>query len=542
MQTTYIFGHKKPDTDTVIASIALSYLKNKLGENTEPRLLGNINKETAFVLNYFNVEEPRFLNDVKVQMRNMNFNKEAMIHENISIDDAFKKMNELNVTGLPLVNENNILTGYVNLKEIARYLIEGNVGDLYTSYDNIVKTLDGKEVLKFTEEIQGSILAASYRSVTFMERVKLSKKQILIVGDREPIQEYAIESNVRLIIIVGGNSLNERLYNMAKERCINVIETGYTTYKTANILKISNYIKMVTINKDPIKFYLHDYRDDFIDIANKYGHTNYPIVNKKNECLGMIRLLDANNYEKKDVILVDHNQLDQTVDGIEEANILEIIDHHNLGNIATTSPINFRIVPVGCTSTILYEMFIENNVEIPKNIAGLMASAIISDTLLFKSPTTTDKDQEACLNLCKIANIEAMKYGLEMFKAGSSIKGMSVEEIFNQDFKTYKAIDNSSLGISQVFTMDFENIEKDKNRYIELLNNMHDIYNYKVALLSITDIINNGSYLFYNEEASELLMESYNIKEIYQGIFISNLVSRKKQMLPPILESIARKN
>lgn len=542
MQTTYIFGHKKPDTDTVIASIALSYLKNKLGGNTEPRLLGNINKETAFVLNYFNVEEPRFLNDVKVQMRNMNFNKEAMIHENISIDDAFKKMNELNVTGLPLVNENNILTGYVNLKEIARYLIEGNVGDLYTSYDNIVKTLDGKEVLRFTEEIQGSILAASYRSVTFMERVKLSNKQILIVGDREPIQEYAIESNVRLIIIVGGNSLNERLYNMAKERRINVIETGYTTYKTANILKISNYIKMVTINKDPIKFYLHDYRDDFIDIANKYGHTNYPIVNKKNECLGMIRLLDANNYEKKDVILVDHNQLDQTVDGIEEANILEIIDHHNLGNIATTSPINFRIVPVGCTSTILYEMFIENNVEIPKDIAGLMASAIISDTLLFKSPTTTTKDQEACLNLCKIANIEAMKYGLEMFKAGSSIKGMSVEEIFNQDFKTYKAIDNSSLGISQVFTMDFENIERDKNKYIELLNNMHDIYNYKVALLSVTDIINNGSYLFYNEEASELLMESYNLKEVYQGIFISNLVSRKKQMLPPILESIARKN
>lgn len=542
MQTTYIFGHKKPDTDTVTASIALSYLKNKLGSNTEPRLLGTINKETAFVLNYFNVEEPRFLNDVKVQMRNMNFNNEAMINENVSIDTAFQKMNELNVTGLPLVKEDNTLTGYVNLKEIAKYLIEGNVGDLYSSYDNIVKTLEGKEILKFSDEIKGNILAASYRSVTFMERVKLTNKQILIVGDREPIQEYAIKSNVRLIIIVGGNSLNERLYNLAKENHINVIETGYTTYKTANILKISNYIKMVAVNKDPIKFYLHDYRDDFIEVANKYGHTNYPIVNKKNICLGMIRLIDANNYEKKDVILVDHNQLDQTVDGIEEANILEIIDHHNLGNIVTSSPINFRIVPVGCTSTILYEMFVENNIEIPKSIAGLMASAIISDTLLFKSPTTTEKDKNVCLKLCEIANIDAIKYGLEMFKAGSSIKGMTVEEIFNQDFKTYKALDNSRLGISQVFTMDFDDIDKDKAKYIEILNNMHKIYNYKIALLSVTDIINNGSYLFYNEEAKELLMESYNLNDIFQGIFIDNLVSRKKQMLPPILESISRKN
>ncbi|MGM9834158.1 MAG: putative manganese-dependent inorganic diphosphatase [Bacilli bacterium] len=541
MQTTYIFGHKKPDTDSVTACIALSYLKNMLGEDTEPRLLGTINKETAFVLNYFNVEEPRFLSDVKVQMRNMKFNQDAKILENASIDDTFKKMNELGVTGLPLIDKSNVLTGYANLKEIARYLIEGNVGDLYTSYDNIVKTLNGRKVLKFDDEIKGSILAASYRSTTFLERVKLTKEQVLIVGDREPIQEYAILSKVKLMIIVGGNTLNQRLYVMAKENHINVIETGYTTYKTANILKISNYIKMININKDPIKFYLHDYRKDFLEIANKYGHTNYPIVNKKNECLGMIQLIDANNYEKKKVILVDHNQLDQTVDGIEEAEILEIIDHHNLGNIATNSPINFRIMPVGCTSTILYKMFKENHIEIPKNIAGLMASAIISDTLLFKSPTTTNYDKEVCLALCEIAGIDPEKYGMEMFKSGSSIRGMTVQEIFNQDFKTYKAYDSSNLGISQVFTMDFDSIEKDKNEYIELLNSMHDMYNYKVAVLCVTDIIRNGSYLFYNEEAKELLQDSYNLKDIYQGIYIDNLVSRKKQMLPLILESIARR-
>lgn len=541
MQSTYIFGHKKPDTDSVCASISLSYLKNKLGEVTEPRVLGTINKETKFVLKTFGFQEPRFLNDVKVQMRNMKFNEEAMIDEHASIESAFETMHALEVTGLPLVDEQKKLTGYANLKEMARFLIEGSIDDLNTSYDNIVSTLKGKEVLKFQEEIKGTILAAAYRSATFVERINLTNEHILIVADRYNIIRYALESGVQLLILVGGNALPEDLVDIAKKNKVNVIETEFTTFKTANTIKISNYISTIAINKDPIKFYLHDYRNDFLDIANKYGHTNYPIVNRNNECLGMIRLVDNNAFERKKVILVDHNQKDQTVDGIDEAEIVEVIDHHNLGIMGTNLPINFRVMPVGCTNTIIYKLYQENHVKIPKDIAGLMASAIISDTLLFKSPTTTLLDKTTCLELCKIAEIDANEYGMQMFKAGSSIKGMDIDDIVNQDFKTYKASDDTNLGISQVMTMDFEEIYKDKEKYVELLNTMHTNYNYKVAVLFVTDIIKNGSYVFYNDEAEELIADSYTLKEIYQGIYIEGLVSRKQQMLPPILECIERR-
>ena len=542
MQSTYIFGHKRPDTDSVCASIALSYLKNKLGENTEPRVLGTINKETKYALDYFGFDEPKFLNDVKVQMRNMVFNKDVKINEKISIASAFDAMHDFKVTGLPLIDSNGILTGYANLKEVAKFLIEGSIDELYTSYDNIVATLAGREVLKFHDEIKGNILAAAYRSETFVDRIKLTKDQILIVADRYNILKYAVTSGVQLVILVGGCSMPEELIEIAKENKVSIIETPYTTFKTANTIKISNYIKTININKDPIKFYLHDYRNDFVDIANKYGHTNYPIVNRKNECLGMIRLIDINNYEKKKVILVDHNQKDQTVDGIDEAEIVEVIDHHNLGTIGTSIPINFRAMPVGCTNTIIYRMFLENQIEIPKNIAGLMASAIISDTLLFKSPTTTDLDKETCLALCEIAGIDANVYGLDMFKAGSSIKGMDIDDIFNQDFKTYKASDDTSIGISQIMTMDVEEIENNKDKYIEIMNNMHNMYNYKAAVMFVTDIIRNGSYIYYNDDAKDIVAESYNINDIHQGIYVDELVSRKKQMLPPLLESVERKN
>lgn len=542
MQSTYIFGHKKPDTDSVCASIALSYLKNKLGEVTEPRVLGTINNETKFVLKTFGFHEPKFLNDVKVQMRNMKFNEEAMIDEHASIESAFEKMHALEVTGLPLVNKDKILTGYANLKEIARFLIEGSIDDLHTSYDNIIATLKGKKVLKYQEEIKGTLLAAAYRSATFVERITLTNEHILIVADRYNIIRYALESGVQLLILVGGNTLPEDLLEIAKKNKVNIIETEFTTFKTANTIKISNYINTIEINKDPIKFYLHDYRNEFLDIANKYGHTNYPIVNRKNECLGMIRLVDNNNFERKKVILVDHNQKDQTVDGIEEAEIVSVVDHHNLGSMGTNVPIDFRVMPVGCTSTIIYKLYQENQVEIPKDIAGVMASAIISDTLLFKSPTTTLLDKTTCLELCKIAGIDVNEYGMLMFKAGSSIKGMEIDDIVNQDFKTYKASDDTNLGISQVMTMDFDEIYKDKDKYIELLNNMHTNYNYKVAVLFVTDIIKNGSYVFYNVEAEELMKDCYNLKEVHQGIYIDGLVSRKQQMLPPILECVERRS
>ena len=535
MQTVYIFGHKMPDTDSVCASISLSYLKNKLGMKTEPRVLGALNKETKFVLDYFNIPEPEFLNDVKVQIKNMNYNTEAMVEEHTSIFEAYKYLVQCGVTGFPLVNKNKKLTGYINVKGISRYLIEGDINYLYTSYDNILKTLNANEVLRFDDEIEGNILAAAYKSETFVNRVKLNPDNVVLVGDRYKIQEYCVESGIKLMILVNNVKLSNDLLEIAKKNKVNIVCVPMGTYKTSNMVKLCNYVKLININSAPVTFNVFDYRNDFIEISSKLGHTNYPIVNKKNICLGMLRLVDSSEFERKQVILVDHNQQSQSVDGIDEASILEVIDHHNLGTIGTSMPINFRCMPVGCTCTIIYKLYQEAGVKIPKDIAGIMLSAILSDTLLFKSPTTTSIDVEIGGELAKIAGLNIEEYGTKMFKAASSVAGLSVEEIIHSDMKTFK-YGESNMAIGQCITMDFDELLERKDEIVAGLNDMTEHGKYSVALLFVTDIIKNGSYLFFNDNSEEILEEAYGIEHANQGVYLDGMVSRKKQMLPPLLE------
>ena len=538
MKMTYVIGHKKPDTDSVCASISYSYLKNKLGWTTEPRVLGNINKETKFALDYFKVEEPKYLNDVKVQIKNMSYLKDAYINEHTSIAKTFEELQRLGVTGLPLVDENNKLKGYINVKEMAKNIIQGDIYELNTSYQNILEVLNGKEVLKFDDEIKGEIIAAAYKSKTFTEGIELNNNNILIVADRQYIIDYAIDCGVKLIIIVGDRTFPEELIEKAKEKQVNVISTPDSTYVTANRMKLCNYIETININPNPVKFTDSDYRDDFITISNKLGHTNYPIVNQDNTCVGMLRLIDQNNYEKYNVILVDHNQPAQSVDGLEEADIMEIIDHHNLGNLGTQIPIQFRSMPVGCTCTLIYQIYKENNIEIPENIAGLMLSAILSDTLLLKSPTTTDMDVEVARKLAAIANLDIQEYGMAMLKAGSSIAGMTISEIVEQDFKTFK-LGETSIGIGQVMTLDFDEIAKDMPKYIAHLDEMCVKNNYKLAVLFVTDAVKNGSYLLYSTGSEAVVAEAYKIKEAAEGTYLPDMVSRKKQMYPALAAVIS---
>ncbi len=541
MQTTYIFGHKKPDTDSVCSSICLSYLKNKLGENTEPRVLGDLNKETKFVLESFGFKEPEFLNDVKVQIKDMHYEKNARLEEHESIYKAYRYLMECGYTGLPLVNKKNELTGYVNVKEISKYLIDGDMNYLHTSYDNILATLSAKAILRFDNVIEGKIMAAAFKSETFIEQINLDNHDILIVGDRYKIMEYAVQSGIKLLILVNSMELPNELLEIAKKNKVNVVSVPLGTYKCANMVRLCNYVQMINVTETPISFSVYDYRNDFIDISNKYGHTNYPIVNKRNECLGMMRLIDQNDFERKKVILVDHNQSAQSVDGIEEAEIVEVVDHHNLGTIGTTAPINFRSMPVGCTCTLLYKLFQEANVEIPKNIAGLMLSAILSDTMLYKSPTTTELDVKTGEKLAEIAELDSYNYGIQMFKAASSIAGMSISDIVNSDIKSFRVDEDTSLSIGQVFTMDFEELSKKQDEIVSLLTTMKKMGNLKLVLLFVTDIIKNGSYLYYSEGADDFVMEAYDLKEVVQGIYLDGAVSRKKQMLPPMLETLERR-
>lgn len=536
---TFIFGHRNPDTDTVCSSIALSYLLNETGKNTVPKVLGHLNNETKFVMDYFKVKEPDYLNDTKVRIKDIKYNKKAIVHENSSINDTFHHMQKEGVTAVPLVDDAKKLTGFVTLKEIAKFLVSGDKEKVDTSYDNILHSVEGEALLRFDEHIKGNAMVASFQSKTFHEEVVLSNKDILIVGDRYKILDYAIDSKVKLIVLTGNHSLPTKLLRKAERNQVNIIVSKYNSLDTANKVILSNRIKSININSKPITINNKDYRTDFIALASKEGHTNYPVVNNKNECLGLLKVTNADNYNKQKVILVDHNSLAQSAIGIEEAEITEIIDHHNLGAIGTTVPINFRSMPVGCTCTILYNMFVEKKVSIPKHIAGLMLSAILSDTLIFKSPTTTEEDIFAASKLAKLAKVNIDEYGYQMFKAASSVKGISVHDLINQDFKTY-SVGNNAIGISQVMTMDFNEIEEKMDEYIAKLDELSD-GNYLCCVLFITDVYKNGSYVIYNSSAKDIVADAFDLKETYEGVYIADLVSRKKQMLPALLEVIQKR-
>lgn len=532
---TMIFGHRKPDTDSVMSAISLSYLENKCGNNTEPRILGETNKETKYALNHFMLEEPDYLNDVKLQLKDVNYHKGFYINENDSIYNGYQYMLKEGLTGLPVVTEDEEFVGLITMKDLSRNLLHESGDSLDTSYTNILNVINGEEVLRYDETICGRLLAAAYNSSTFLENVNLSNHDILIVGNRHNIIDYAIKSKVKLLIIVSNLRIDDEQIKKAKENKINIIRTSYDTYHVSRLISLTNYIKILIGSYNPTKFLDTEYVDDVVDINNKLKHTNYPVVDVNNKCLGLLRITDLSEKNPKRVMLVDHNEKKQSAEGIDEATILEIIDHHNLGSITTNMPVNFRNMAVGSSCTIIYTLFVEREVEIPKKIAGALISGILSDTLILKSPTTTERDKDAVRELAKIAEVDYESYGMEMLKAGTSLDGMSKEDVLYNDFKLY-TVDEKTFAIGQFFTMNFEEIETDIDGYIKILDEISEANKYDFLALYVTDIIKNGSYIIYNTRAKDMVDIMYGNKDIPQGYFIEGCVSRKKNVVPIVME------
>lgn len=531
---TFIFGHKKPDTDSVTASITLSYLKNQLGYHTEPRVLGDINNESKFVLKYFNEKQPKYLNDVKLQIKDFDYQKDNFIFHNESIYASFFHMLKSQATTLPIVDDKKKLLGIVSMKSIAAEQIVGDLAHLETSYQNIQTILNGEPILNFDKEISGNTLIASYRSTTFLENIDIQRDSILIVGDRHSIIEHAVINGAKLIIITGNGTIKEEHLSIAKKNHVNIIRTSMDTFSVAKVIGLSNYVSTIVHSDSVIAVNENDYVNDITELSKKHRYSNYPVIDNNGICLGLFRLADMNDKKPKQVILVDHNEAEQSVDGLEEAEILEIVDHHKIGTIGTSMPINFRNMPVGSSNTIIYLMYRENHIEIPKRIAGLMVSGIISDTLLMKSPTTTELDKKAIEELSKIAEINASDYAYEMFKAGSSIKGMTEEEILYNDFKNFK-IDNAKIGIGQIFTLNIEEIKKNEQKFIDLIERVSAHNDYAVVGLFVTDIMKNGSYVYFNTKAQEIFKDAFYLNEIKQGEYLDHIISRKKQIIPNIM-------
>jgi len=537
MNKVYIFGHQSPDTDAVTSAISLSYLKNKLGMDTEPRVLGHINKETKYVLDKFGVKEPKYLNDVKLQLKDLDYHKGLFVDENKSIDYVYKFLTEKGVTGTPVVTDGNKYKGIITIKDIAKKLISNDFDKIDSNYSNILETVSGEEVLKFDDEIKGNVLVASYDSDTFISNVNLNSNSILIVGDRQDIIKKAIDDNVKLIVVTGPEKITEENLKLAENNKVNVIKTNIDSFHTSKLICLSNKIGTLLVEDTSKIFRENDYYTDFVEATKKLKHNNYPILNNDGVCLGLIRITEIINKNNKKVMLVDHQEKEQSVIGLDEANILEIVDHHKIGNINTTNPINFRNMTVGSTNTIVYFMYKENNVEIPKEIAGIMLSGLLSDTLCLQSPTTTEIDKKVAEDLALIAGVDYKKYALDMFKAGTSLEGLTKEEVIKSDFKSFP-IGDEKMAIGQVFTLDVDRIFDELDTYIEKLEEINNKEGYKFIVIAITDILKNGSYLIFTENAKSVLESIYKLDDIKQGYYVDGLVSRKKQILPAILSEL----
>lgn len=533
MEKVYIFGHKKPDTDSVAGAISFAYLKRKLGINAEARILSEVNKETIYALNRFGFEVPKYLNDVKVELKDIKYNKNYYANQNDSIFNVYNTFNEHGITGIPLVDDHKKFVGYVSLKELANELIKGDTNEINAKFMDIVDVLNASSYYKFDDFISGNVLAVALPFAQFSDFINIYEDTILICG-RDSIIEDAVKHKARLIIVVANKELTKEEIDLIRFNKVNVIVTPYDTFKTSRLITLANPIKTIKRSSSAVCFGPNDYLTDFVEISNKLKHTNYPIVNSKGYCDGMLRLIDTNLITRKKVILVDHNEPSQSADGLNEADILEIVDHHNIGKISTLLPINFRNMSVGSVNTIIYKLYKENNIEIPSDIAGLMLSGIISDTLLLASPTTTELDKQVSKDLANIAEVDLYKYGKELLKSGVSNDGLTINEIVYKDFKSY-VTGEVKFGIGQVFTTDFKEYSDRLNEYVDELNHIADNNDYKVACLFVTDILENNSYLLFNDGAKEYLNDAYELSDIKEGEKLMGVISRKKQMVPPIM-------
>lgn len=537
MQKLYVFGHINPDTDSVCAAITLANLKRMEGMNAEERVLGNINKETKYVLDYYKVKEPKYLNDTKLRIKDLNYRHNYYINENASIEDTYNYMLNKNTTGVPIVDSNKKFLNIITSKDILNKSLGLNDAELYTSYQNILNTLNGETVVKVDDEIKGVVTAAAFAHETFENVKELTNEDILIVGDRHYIIDLAIKSKVKLIIIVGGNIPKKEHIKEAKKNKVNIIKTNMNTFETARVILNSNYIKKIIDKEAEYILYEKDYYDDFISWSKDLQIDNYPVLDKNGICKGLLRKSELSGSNKRKVVLVDHNEIEQSAIGLEEAEIVEIVDHHKIGRVSTTHPINFRNMIVGSTNTIIYSMYKEKGVKIDKTMAGLMLAGIISDTLLLKSPTTTDMDIKAVKELNKIVKLNVEKFGLEMFKSGSSLEGMTYEEVLEMDSKTFKSGDEE-FTISQAFTLDIDNILKDKDNYLMEMDKLMKETGVKRFIFAVTDIIKNGSYILYDSKSEDVIKKAFNIKKIEQGVFLKGVVSRKQQIVPAVLDAI----
>lgn len=539
----HIVGHRNPDTDSICSAIAYAYLKNTEhpGRYIANRA-GNLNSETEFVLNYFDIPQPVYLEDVNVQMRDIDFRETTGVSDTISIKAAWQLMREQDVVTLPIIQGENKLEGLITINDIARSYMEvfdnHILGLARTPISNLMEVLEGTLVYgnPHARIVNGKILIGA-ANLDIIEAC-IEEDDIVLVADREETQKEAIEHGASCLIVCLNAKISPDVISLAKEHQCNIITTYLDTYSTARMINQCIPIKYFMRHSNLVTFQLDDTLDSVKDVMSKLRHRDFPITDDVGNYYGMVSRRNLLAMRRKQVILVDHNEKSQAVNGIENADILEIIDHHRIGSLETINPVYFRNQPVGCTATIIYQMYMEQGVTPPREIAGLLCSAILSDTLMFRSPTCTPMDESAARQLSQLAEIDIESYAMEMFAAGSDLVGKSPEEIFYQDFKTFH-VGDTTFGVGQISSMNQQELTKLQDEIHQYLKDSYTKTHCDMIFFVMTNILEESStMLFYGEAADALIREAFQLEPEGNRCYLPGVVSRKKQIVPLLVSTL----
>ena len=541
----FVIGHKNPDTDSICSAIAYADIKNRTTTNRRkyiPKRAGQINEETRYVLNRFGVQPPAYLGNIGTQVKDMDIRVSPPADKNMSLKNAWDLMQGNGIVSLPIKDKEGCLEGLVTIGDIAKTYMDTTdsylLSSARTQYQRIAETVGGKVIEGNAHGyfIKGKVLVGT-ANPKMMESY-IEENDMIIMGDREEDHLQAISQNVSCIIVGLGIEVSENVINLAREKNIVIIQSPYDTFNIARLINQSIPVSYIMKRDDMVTFNTEDFTDDIQDVMIKNRHRAFPVINPHGKCIGTISRRNFLDMHRKQVVLVDHNEVDQAVDNIEKAEILEIIDHHKLGTLQTMTPVSFRNEPVGCTGTILYEIYGEQRLEIPERIAGLLCAAIISDTLMFRSPTCTQKDKIAASALALIADIKIEEFAKEMFKAGSNLKDKSPEEIFYQDYKKFIGEGNVSFGVGQISSMDTDELKEIKEKLVPFMVSECGRHDITRVYFMLTNILDESTELLYYGEGSEEMAKTAFQKDPKDGTFyLPKVVSRKKQLIPAMMEA-----
>ena len=540
----YILGHKNPDTDSICSAIAYADIKNRSNDGRRylAKRAGQINEETEYVLKRFGVEAPGYLPDVGTQVKDMEIRETPGVESNISIKDAWAIMKETNAVTLPITKEDGQLEGLITTGDIAKSYMDAHdnyfLSNARTQYRSIANTVVGEVVTGNPHGyfLRGKVVIGAAHPEKLGEY--LEEDDLVILGDRHEDHLCAIQENVSCIVVCNSAQIADAIKEEAiKNDCV-IIRSPLDTFTVARLINQSIPVKHIMKKDHLITFQTDDFTDQIKDVMVKNRHRAFPVVNKHGKYMGTVSRRNLLGMKKKQVILVDHNEKSQAVDNIDAAEILEIVDHHRIGSLETMSPIVFRNQPVGCTATIMYQMYTEKNLEVSPAIAGLLCAAIISDTLMFRSPTCTHMDKMAAGALSLIAGINIQEFAKEMFTAGSNLKGKTTEGIFYQDFKRFTA-EKTSFGVGQISSMNEEELLSLKKRLIPFMKKECGKNGITMVFIMLTNILEESSEIIcYGTGSEKLVQDAFGVKEEDGGYLLKGVVSRKKQLIPAFITAL----